>query len=78
MGFLKIPGMTFSWKRAIGLSALKQKIARKTGVPLTKHGRTLKMGRAAGDMISGKNRGQAAKTMFAMTLFNRMLDGIKW
>ena len=33
---MKIPGLTFSWKRAIGLTQAKQKIARATGIPMTK------------------------------------------
>lgn len=35
---LKISGVTFSWNRLLGITALKQKIARKTGVPTTKEG----------------------------------------
>ena len=35
---LKIPGLTFSWKRALGITQLKQKIARETGVPTSKQG----------------------------------------
>lgn len=34
----------FSWRRLIGLSALKAKISRKIGVPLTRSGRQRKMG----------------------------------
>lgn len=34
---LKIPGVTFSWKRAIG-------IARETGIPTTRHGLERKIG----------------------------------
>lgn len=33
---MKNPGLSFSLKRAIGASALKQKVACKTGMPLTK------------------------------------------
>ena len=28
----RIPGLTFSWKRALGITRLKQAIARKTGI----------------------------------------------
>ena len=35
---LKISGVTFSWKRAIGVTKLKQQIARETGIPTTKQG----------------------------------------
>ena len=41
-------GFSWSWKRAIGLSALKGKISRKIGIPLTRLGRQQKAGRAAG------------------------------
>lgn len=42
---MKIPGVIFSWKRAIGITKLKQKIARKTGIPVTKQGAQRKIGR---------------------------------
>jgi len=77
MGFLGIPGASFSLKRAVGISKVKQKIARATGIPTTRHGRTLKMGRATSDMFSGKNRGQAAKTMVKMTVVNSLLGSRK-
>ncbi len=41
---MKIPGLTFSLKRAVGISALKQKVARNTGLPLTKQGLERKIG----------------------------------
>lgn len=41
-------GVSFSWKRASGLSAAKGKLSRKIGVPLTKSGRQRKMGKAMG------------------------------
>jgi hypothetical protein len=34
----------FSWKRLLGISALKAKISRKIGIPLTKSGRERKIG----------------------------------
>ena len=43
-----IPGVSFSWKRATGLSSAKQKLSRQIGVPLTKSGRQRKAGRAMG------------------------------
>ena len=36
----------FSWKRATGVTRAKQRISRKTGIPLTKSGRQRKVGRA--------------------------------
>ena len=43
---MKIPGLTFSWKRAIGLTQAKQKLARATGIPMTKQGLERKIGNA--------------------------------
>lgn len=40
-----IPGLSFSWKRALGVTKTKQKIARATGIPTTKQGRRAKLGR---------------------------------
>ncbi|KTD70931.1 MULTISPECIES: hypothetical protein [Legionella] len=34
----------FSWKRLVGISALKAKISRKIGIPLTQSGRERKLG----------------------------------
>jgi hypothetical protein len=39
----------FSWKRAVGISAAKGRISRKTGIPLSRSGRQQKIGR----MVSG-------------------------
>ena len=41
---MKIPGVSFSLKRAIGITALKQKVSSKTGVPTTKQGLERKIG----------------------------------
>jgi hypothetical protein len=43
-----LPGLTFSWKRAIGLDRLKRRISRATGIPLTRNGRQRKLGRFLG------------------------------
>ncbi len=43
-----IPGLSFSWKRALGISSAKSKIARKTGIPTSKSGRQKKLGRFLG------------------------------
>lgn len=40
----KIPGLSFSLKRAIGITAAKQKISRKTGIPTTRQGLERKVG----------------------------------
>jgi hypothetical protein len=41
-------GISFSWKRALGISSMKQKISRKIGIPLTRQGRQRKVGRMMG------------------------------
>lgn len=51
-----IPGLSFSWKRAVGITAVKQKIARKTGIPLTKQGRERKVGAFVLKLLFGKKR----------------------
>lgn len=43
-----LPGLSFSWKRALGISAFKAKTSRKTGLPMSRYGRQRKMGRAMG------------------------------
>jgi hypothetical protein len=40
----RIPGLSFSWKRAVGISGVKTRIARKTGIPLTRGGLARKIG----------------------------------
>jgi hypothetical protein len=40
-----IRGLSFSWRRASGLSGLESKISRETGIPLTRSGREKKLGR---------------------------------
>ena len=50
-----IPGLSFSWKRALGISQTKQKIARQTGIPTTKAGMERKLGKMILKMIFGNN-----------------------
>ena len=53
---MKIPGLSFSLKRAVGVSAVKQKIAKKAGIPTTKQGLERKIGDAIMKSIFGKKR----------------------
>ena len=48
-------GLSFSWKRALGISGVKTKIARKTGIPTTKGGLERKIGKAVLSILTGKN-----------------------
>lgn len=41
---MKIPGLSFSWKRAVGITKVKQKVARATGIPTTRQGLERKVG----------------------------------
>ena len=41
-------GFSFSWKRLLGTSGLKNRISRKIGIPLTRDGRRRKVGRLLG------------------------------
>ena len=43
-----IPGLSFSLKRATGVTAAKRKIAKATGIPTSKQGRQAKIGRMFG------------------------------
>lgn len=43
-----LPGISFSWRRASGLSAAKGRLSRAIGIPLTRSGRQKKIGRALG------------------------------
>lgn len=54
MSKIKIPGVSFSWKRALGLTKLKQKISRKTGIPMSKSGMERKIGKTILNMIFKK------------------------
>lgn len=49
-----IPGLSFSWKRALGITQAKQKIARHTGIPTTKTGIERKIGKMILKTIFGK------------------------
>jgi hypothetical protein len=44
-------GVSFSYKRALGVSGAKNRISRKIGIPLTKSGRRQKIGRATGCLL---------------------------
>lgn len=43
--FMGIRGLTFSWKRALGITNIKRWIAKLTGIPTTATGRLAKLGR---------------------------------
>lgn len=45
MKIFGIPGTSFSTRRAIGIDVLKRKVAKATGIPLTKQGIERKIGK---------------------------------
>lgn len=53
---MKIPGVTFSWKRALGITKVKRDIAKATGIPTTRHGLECKIGSALIDLFFGKRK----------------------
>ncbi len=51
-----IPGVSFSWKRALGITQAKQKFARETGIPTSKAGWQRKIGEAFLKLLFGKRQ----------------------
>lgn len=51
---MKIPGLSFSLKRALGVTKAKQQFARKTGIPTSKAGLERKIGKTILKTILGK------------------------
>ena len=49
-----IPGLSFSWKRALGITQTKQRIARDTGIPMSKAGLERKIGNFFLKAITGR------------------------
>ena len=43
-----IPGLSFSWRRALGISQAQAKLSRQIGIPLSRSGRQRKLGRMTG------------------------------
>lgn len=51
---ISIPGLSFSWRRALGVTNVKQKIARETGIPTSKSGLERKIGKTILKTLFGK------------------------
>lgn len=47
-------GFSFSWKRFVGITQVKQQIARQTGIPTTKQGMERKVGSMLIKALFGK------------------------
>ena len=52
----KVPGLSFSLKRAVGISGLKTKVACAVGLPTTKQGLERKIGGAILKGLTGKRK----------------------
>ena len=53
---MKIPGVSFSLKRALGITKLKRQFTKETGIPTTKSGVEQKVGRAIINLRFGKKQ----------------------
>ena len=53
---MKIPGLSFSLKRAVGISGLKNKVARAIGIPTTCQGLERKIGGAIIKAVTKKRK----------------------
>ena len=51
-----IPGLSFSLKRALGISQFKQIVSRETGIPLTRGGIERKIGSTIVKMLFGNKK----------------------
>ncbi|MDE6019358.1 MAG: hypothetical protein K2G85_11180 [Muribaculaceae bacterium] len=50
---MKIPGLSFSWKRALGVSKVKRDFTKATGIPTTRSGLERKLGKMVIDTVLG-------------------------
>lgn len=71
----RIPGVSFSWKRALGITAAKQKIARATGIPTTREGRRRKFGPFGLFALAGLFLGAARAASSAQSHKNPASEG---
>lgn len=53
---MKIPGLSFSINRAIGITKVKQQISKSTCIPMSKSGIERKIGRVIINTIFGKKQ----------------------
>ena len=56
MGLFGVPGLSFSLKRAVGVSKVKQKVANATGIPTTRGGLERKIGRTVINTVLDKKK----------------------
>ena len=53
---MRIRGLSFPWSRLLGIAGVKNKIARKTGIPTTRGGLERKLGRMLVELLLGKRK----------------------
>ena len=53
---MKIPGLSFSLKRAVGVTKIKQKVSKATGIPVTKQGLERMIGGSVIKAVKGKKK----------------------
>ena len=53
---MKIPGLSFSWKHAIGVTQMKRNITKVTGIPTTKSGIERKIGSLIVNAVLGRRK----------------------
>ena len=53
---MKIPGLAFSLKRAVGVTKIKQKVSKATGIPMTKQGLERNIGGSVIKAVKGKKK----------------------
>lgn len=69
MSKFKIPGVSFSLNRALGITQAKQKFARETGIPTSKAGLERKVGKMVLDAIFGKKMISYEKVESSINVF---------
>lgn len=55
---MKIRGLSFSLKRALGITAARQKVSKKIGIPTTRQGLERKVGKMVLDALFGFKKKQ--------------------
>ncbi len=53
---MKLPGLSFSWKRAVGITKMKRDFSKATGIPTSRAGLERKIGKAIINSIIGKKK----------------------
>ena len=53
---MKIPGLSFSPERSMGITKIKQKVSKAAGIPMTKQGLERKIGGSVIKAVTGKKK----------------------